>query len=152
MRPLLMITLFLHLFWLSACSTLTPLNLEKPTVTVSGVELEPGEGISPNFLIKLHITNPNAVAIALQGIAYSVYIEEKPILAGVANQLPVIDGYGQADITLTARANLINGVRLLASLMNQPQPELNYRLQAKLDTGSLTGPIQVSETGQLTLP
>ncbi|SFG31734.1 LEA type 2 family protein [Neptunomonas qingdaonensis] len=136
---------------LQGCATLKPLDFEDPTVTVNSVKIIPSDGIAPKFEISLHIVNPNSVALPLRGVAYSVTIDDQKILNGVSNDMPEIAAYGAGDITLSANANLLNSVRLIASLMQQNRKMVAYEMNAKLDLGTFTPNIYIKDVGEISL-
>ncbi len=132
------------------CATLQP-DYETPTVTISTIRALPSEGIAPRFEIGLHIINPNRGALKLYGIAYSLKLEGNKILTGVANDLPVIEGYGEGEVTLIATTSLLSSIRFLAELMNVQPDTLAYELEAKLDLGWLRPNLHVGEKGAIRL-
>lgn len=134
----------------AGCATLHP-DYETPTVTVGAVRALPSEGLAPRFEIDLHIINPNRSALALQGIAYTLKLEGYKILTGVANDLPIIEGYGEGDVTLTASTNLVSSIRFFSDLMTTQRDAITYDLEAKLDPGGLQPNIYVSEKGAINL-
>lgn len=144
----LVLTLMLAL---QGCATLKPLDFEDPSVSVNSVKIIPSEGIAPTFEISLHVVNPNSIALPLRGIAYSVTIDGQKILNGVSNDMPDIPAYGTGDITLSANANLLNSVRLIASLMQQSRKMVVYEMNAKLDLGTLTPNIHIKDIGEISL-
>ncbi len=123
----------------------------KIIVTVSSVKLLPNNELAPTFEIKLHVVNPNTIPLSLRGVAYNVSLEGHKILTGVSNQIPTIPAYGEGDITLRAKANVLNSFRLIATLLNttQPQQEFEYELEAKLDLGTLSPNIYVTDKGKI---
>jgi LEA14-like dessication related protein len=133
------------------CAGLRP-ALEPPTVMISSFRILPSSGVAPRFEIGLHIVNPNPEALDLQGIVYTVTLEGRKVLTGAKSDLPTIGAYGEGDVTLTATTNLLGGINLFASLMNQPRESIAYELEAKLDIGGFRPRIQVREAGQVTLP
>ena len=135
---------------LFGCAGLDP-GFETPTVGISSFRALPAAGAMPQFEIGLRIINPNRTALRLEGIVYSVVLEGHKVLTGVSGDLPVIDAYGQGDVTLTATADLLSSIRLLNSLMQQPQETFSYELDARLDIGSLRPRIHVREEGEISL-
>lgn len=135
---------------LGACAGLRP-GFETPTVTVSSFRPLPGQGAVPRFEIGLHVVNPNRQALSLQGIAYTISLEGQELIKGVENELPVIQGYGEGDITLTASPNLLGGIRLVTDLLASPRETFSYALEAKLDVGSFTPAIRVRDEGEIGL-
>ena len=120
-------------------------------MTVSAFRVVPSATINPAFEIDLHVVNPNRSALKLQGLSYSATIEGHRVLTGVANKLPVIAAYGESDISLTASADLLGGLRLFTDLMQQRRQGVKYHLQVKLDIGDFMPAIYLEEKGDVSL-
>lgn len=122
-------------------------DYEEPTVTLSSFRAMPSEGGIPTFEIGLHVLNPNASPFRLEGVVYTVSIQGHDVVKGVGKDFPVLEGYSEQTIKLTATANLFAGIRLVMDLMNSPGKKLNYEFEAKLDTGGFGRSIRVRENG-----
>ena len=131
---------------LPACASLDP-DYEQPTVTLKSFRALPSEGMVPGFEIGLNILNPNSSAFTLEGVVYTVSIQGHDVVKGVGKDFPVIEGYSEETIKLTAAANLFAGVRLIMDLMQTPAQELEFEFEAKLDTGGFGRSIRVKEQG-----
>jgi len=142
--------LVLFVLMLAGCATVQS-DFEKPEVSVTSFRALPSEGMAPRFLIGLHIINPNREAISLQGITYRVSLEGRKLLNGVANDLPEVPAYGEADFSVTATADLLSGFRLLTDLLQTRRESVTYELSARLDLGSYLPYVNVVETGELNL-
>jgi LEA14-like dessication related protein len=142
--------LFCFLFMLPACAMLQP-SIEAPEVQVTSFKVLPSDSIAPRFEIGLHVINPNRSALKLEGLTYSVKLEGHKVLSGVANDLPMIEGYGEGDVVLQASADLINSLSLLSDLLNRPRETVTYELSAKLDVGAFLPSIRVGKTGEISL-
>ena len=135
---------------LAGCAGLRP-GWETPTVTVKSVRAIPSQGMLPEFEIDLHVVNPNREALKLAGVSYTVSLEGHELIKGVGNDLPVIEGYGEGDITLNASADLFAGVGLIRELMSTQKNTLSYEFEAKLDPGALRPSIRVRDSGEVSL-
>jgi LEA14-like dessication related protein len=135
---------------LAGCAGMRP-GWETPTVTVKAVRAIPSDGVLPEFEIDLHVVNPNREALKLVGVSYTVSLEGHELIQGVGNDLPVIDGYGEGDITLNASADLFAGVGLIRELMTSQKDTLSYSFEAKLDPGALRPSIRVKDAGEVSL-
>ena len=144
------IVLAMVLTAVAGCATLHP-DYETPAVNVSNIRALPSEGIAPRFEIDLHIVNPNRTALALQGIAYSLKLEGYKLLTGVANELPIIEAYGEGDVTLVASTNLLGSIRFFTDLINAGKDTISFELEAKLDPGGFKPAIYVVESGEFNL-
>ncbi|MEH6651383.1 MAG: LEA type 2 family protein [Motiliproteus sp.] len=145
------IALLLTLMLLHGCASLQP-NFENPTVTINSFEVLPSSGMLPRFAIGLHVINPNRTPLTLQGLVYTVAIEDHKILTGVANDLPKIEAYGEGDIRVEASVDLLEGLGLLSGLMRQQQgSSVEYTLNARLNVSNLLPDIEISDSGQIDL-
>lgn len=140
----------LFVLTLCGCAAMQP-GYETPTVTVNSFRALPQQGGAPKFEIGLHVVNPNRQALDLAGIAYTVRLEDREILKGVASDLPVIEGYGSGDILLEAAPNLLEGLHLIRELITSPRENFRYELEAKLDPGGLRPSIRVRDKGEVSL-
>jgi LEA14-like dessication related protein len=135
---------------LQACASLDP-DYEKPTVTLSSLKAKPSEGMVPAFEIGLRIINPNSQSLRLEGVVYTISLQGHELVKGVGKDFPLIEGYSEETVTLTASANLLAGIRFVGDMMNSPGESLNYEFKAKLDLGGLYPSLKISETGKLNL-
>ena len=148
--PRLLIAVLIATVLLAGCAGLRP-GWETPTVTVKSVRAIPSQGMLPEFEIDLHVVNPNREALKLAGVSYTVNLEGHELIKGVGNDLPVIEGYGEGDITLNAAADLFAGVGLIRELMASQKDTLSYSFEAKLDPGALRPSIRVRDSGEVSL-
>lgn len=152
-RPLIStILFFVCTFLLSGCAGMGA-GYETPTVAVQSfrpIASENGGGL-PEFEIVLHVINPNLEPLELAGVAYTISLDGQDLIKGVGNQLPVIEGYGEGSLTLTAGVNLLAGIRLFRSLMEKDSEGFEYQFEAKLDPGAFRRKIRVSDSGTISL-
>lgn len=135
---------------LTACGNL-PIGLETPGVTVTSFRVQPSDAMTPRFEIGLNVTNPNAVPLNIDGLAYSISIEGKSVLDGVTNNIDPIEAYGSGDIVITAVPDVIAGVRVLTGLLRGNNDAVSYAFEAKLDVGSWLPDIRVRDDGEISL-
>ena len=135
---------------LPACATLDP-DYEQPTVTLSSFRAIPSEGMVPAFEIGLRILNPNSQALNLEGIVYTISLQGHELVKGVGKDFPVIEGYSEGEVKLTASANLLAGIRFIGDMMGSPEDALEYEFKAKLDLSGLYPSIRIRETGNINL-
>jgi len=143
--------LYIMIILLAAgCATLRS-DYETPSVIISDFRSLPSEGIVPQFEIGLRIINPNRKALEPIGISYSVKLEGHKVLTGVTNKIPVIEAYGETDVTLAATADLFSSISLLTDLMKTQRDKFNYVLDVKLDIGGFRPNIHVKKEGSISL-
>ena len=146
---LIPILLFLALT-LAGCATLDP-DYEEPSVALTSFRALPSEGMVPAFEIGLRIINPNSQPLNLDGIVYTVSLEGHELVKGVGKDFPVIEGYSEGEVKLTAAANLLAGIRFVGDMMQERGESVEYEFKAKLDLGGLYPSIRVSERGEINL-
>lgn len=147
LRALLLVTCALLC---SACATLSP-EFETPSVKVLGVRPLAGREMVPRFEIDLLVVNPNATSLALRGVSYRLFLNDLKVVEGVANDLPEVAAYGEADFTLPATLSLIDSTRLVASLLRGEASDVRWKLAARLDVSALLPALRVEEEGVLQL-
>lgn len=131
---------------LVSCATLDP-DYEQPTVTLKSFRAIPSEGMMPSFEIGLNVLNPNSNAFQLQGVVYTISIQGHDVVKGVGKGFPVVEGYSEETIKLTAAANLFAGMRLVMDMMQKPAENLEFEFEARLDTGGFGRSIRIREKG-----
>ncbi len=132
------------------CSTLSP-EFETPSVRVLAVRPLAGSEVVPRFEIDLLVVNPNAVSLPLRGVSYRLFLNNLEVVEGVANSLPEVPAYGEADFTLPATVSLIDSLRFVSGLLRGDSGEVRWRFDARLDVGALLPRIRVEESGALRL-
>ncbi|MEO1247528.1 MAG: LEA type 2 family protein [Pseudomonadota bacterium] len=135
---------------LTGCAGLRP-GFEPPTVNVQGFRAVPSERGMPAFEIDLAVANPNADALKLAGIAYTVSLDGDEVVTGVGNKLPEIPAYGAETFTVTAQLDLLAGAQFVSSLLRRNTDRFDYEFEAKLDPGPLIPSIRVRDTGTVSL-
>lgn len=134
------------IFFVTACVT-TPADFEEPSVSVTSFLPKPSASLTPQFVIVLHITNPNREPLELEGMSYTIHLDGNKVMSGVSNELPTIEPYGEADVILNANADLLGGIQLLNGLMTERKEHIEYEFIAKLDVGLFMPRIEISKTG-----
>ncbi len=135
---------------LSACVSL-PADFQQPQVTVRSVALRVVNGLSVDFDIVLNVTNPNRKALSAKGLRYTIRLLGRQVVEGVANDIPTIAAYGEADVNLSATADLITGLALLNDLLARPNEPLDYEFNAEIDLGALYPMLEVQRSGVIDL-
>ena len=107
--------LLLMSVFVTGCATLTT-PMDPPKVSLEDFSSLPSEGAGPRFQIKLRVQNPNEQTLDIAGISYGIELAGQEVITGVSNDVPVIEGYSEGVVTLDAGLQLLQVLRLLASL------------------------------------
>jgi LEA14-like dessication related protein len=136
---------------LSGCATLHS-SYETPKVDVIGITKRATDTSALQFTIQLRILNPNSDTLNLNGLYYELSLEGIEVVTGTASQIPPIEGYSDAVISVSSAAGLVNSARLIRQLIHAPQDRLSYKLRAKLgSTSKWMPPTTVEKRGQIAL-
>jgi LEA14-like dessication related protein len=135
---------------LAGCASLTP-ELDPPKISLVSFKSLPGDSGAPRFEIKLRVINPNKQTLDIAGISYSVELLDKELITGVANDVAPIAGYGEGVVTLEAGLQLLELLRLMASLGSAGSEPLAYRFSAKIDFNGFIPTQRVEESGEISL-
>jgi len=147
--PAALITGLLALL-LAGCVSL-PRDFRQPEVAVVSVEPRVLNSMAPEFDIRLRVTNPNRKALEIVGLTYRIYLADSKVVEGVASELPRIEAYGEAEVVLRARADLLRSLGVLSSLMENPGAPVDYRFDAEIDIGAFYPMIRVERVGTFSL-
>ena len=144
---LLLFTL-LGLSMLSGCAALEP-ELDPPKISIENFRSLPGQSGAPRFEVDLRIQNPNQQQLDIAGIAYDIALQDVELISGVTNEVPLIEGYTEAVVTLESGLNTIQLVRFLARLGTGAQTidQLEYRVSVKVDFRGFMPTQRIEETG-----
>ncbi len=145
-----LVAYFLGVALLAGCASLAP-DIDPPKINLISVRNLPTETGAPRFEIKLRVVNPNKQRLDIAGLSYSVELLNKELITGVANDIPPIEGYSEGLVTLNAELQLLELLRLMASLGTTRSEPLVYRFSAKLDFNGFLPTQRLEESGVITL-
>ena len=128
-----------------------PSDFKEPEVTVRSVALRVVNGLSVDFDIVLNVTNPNRKALSARGLTYTVRLLGRQVIEGVTNNIPTIAAYGEAEVNLSATADLVTGLGLLNDFLTRPSEPLDYEFNAEIDLGALYPTVKVQRSGIIAL-
>lgn len=136
------------LLLLGACATM-PNDFEQPGISLVSVTPRASDDGAPQFDIVLHVTNPNRETLAIKGMSYTIRLDGSQLIDGAAREFPEIAGFGEADVTVSARANLFGGLSLLSGWLTQPSNKVEFVFDARVDIGAFYPMIKIQKTGTI---
>ncbi|MFT7289474.1 MAG: LEA14-like dessication related protein [Halieaceae bacterium] len=137
---------------LTGCASVGMSDYDEPEVELLALEPMASQGMEARFLLRLRIVNPNSIPLAIEGMAYEVYIRDSKVLSGVSNQALNVEPYSESIAELEVAAGMLGSLALIRDLMSNPvDGGLPYRLKAKLSRKGLGGAIRVSREGSIDL-
>lgn len=125
-------------------------QIESPRLSITSLRVLPSSGLEQRVEIGLRVLNPNGFALEARGLYLDVRFNEISVLSGVAADPPVVEPYAEAEMRVMLATNLINGIRVIAAMADDPEGVLRYRLEARLDLDSPFGRrLTVVEQGEI---
>ena len=133
------------------CSALGP-KLDAPRLSLVSVAMTSGDMFNQQFLVRLHVQNPNDRELPVRGIDYQLFLEGDSFAEGVSNKPFVVPALGETEFDMSVRTNFVSGLgRLLTRLNGRDQ--VQYVIEGKVltDLGMIKKiPFQESGTVSLT--
>jgi LEA14-like dessication related protein len=113
---------------LAACSP----KFQRPILTVAGVQMQGGNFLQQNFLVKFQVQNPNTRALPVSGLHAEINVGGQRIASGVSNHAFVVPAMGQSEFDMTVTADMATA---LLQLANHHTDSIDYEVtgSANLD-------------------
>jgi LEA14-like dessication related protein len=107
-------------------------KFERPNLAVTGIEMQSGNLLQQNFLVKFQVQNPNDRPLPVSGLHAELNVGGQRIASGVSNHAFVVPPMGQSDFDMTITANM---ALALLQLSNQHTDSIDYEVtgSASLD-------------------
>ena len=128
------------------------LSMQEPIpVHVAGIDSIPGEGMEARFMLKLRVLNPNAEAIAYDGMFVALDLGGTNLATGVSNQQGSVPRFGEVLIEVPVSVSVIGLVRQALAMAGSEGRRTSYVLRGKL-AGPGFGGLRFESRGELDLP
>ncbi|HKS59035.1 MAG TPA: LEA type 2 family protein [Steroidobacteraceae bacterium] len=135
---------------LGACSMLGP-KLEVPRLTLVRIAMTSADIYNQQFLVRVHVENPNDRELPVRGIDYKLFLEGDSFAEGVTNKPFVVPALGETEFDMTVRTNFVSGMGRLVSRLNG-RDQVQYVVEGKVLTDiSMAKKIPFQETGTVSL-
>ena len=134
--------------FLGACATLSPYK-ESPRVSLVSIQPQEMKLLEQRFALQLRILNPNDVAIPVEGLSYSIEINEREFAYGVSRQAVAIPAFGEALLDVEIVSNLLNVMQQLQALSGESRNSLDYRLKGKISLADSPVSLPFDYSGKL---
>lgn len=102
-------------------------GLEKPELSVVGVDLLKGDLLQQNLRVRMHVQNPNPRALEVGGITYQIEVAGERLAYGESERDFVVPALGSADFDVSVTANAA-GTLLKLVTGGMRSDALDYRL------------------------
>jgi LEA14-like dessication related protein len=106
--------------------------MEAPSINVSRIRLQDTTVLEQRFLAVLRVQNPNAVDLAIEGIAYDLEVNGQPFAKGVGKGLVIVPAFSQRTMETEAITTLPGLIRQFREIARTRRPPIAYRLTGKV--------------------
>jgi LEA14-like dessication related protein len=108
-------------------------KLEKPTLSVAGVQLVSGDLWEQRLKVRLQVHNPNDRALPVKSIEYTLEVEGQPFASGESADAFTVPALGETEFDMNVTTNLAGALlKLLARGPDALGQNVTYRLSGRL--------------------
>ncbi len=117
---------------LTACASMRP---EPPQVQLAGLEITEVSLSHANFLATLALFNPNTAALDIEGIRFTLFLNDIRIARGVTTKSFSIPAEERSDAVIRLTSSFLDLLQLTRSLQNQD--EITFHLAGEVKIGGV---------------
>ena len=113
---------------LSGCSLFVP-KLEKPTLSVVGVQMLKGDLWHQELKVRVRVQNPNDRVLPVKGLSYELDIDGQEFAHGMSGDSFVVPARGEAEFDMSVSTNMAS---MLIKVLGQGGKQVDYRISGKI--------------------
>jgi len=122
---------------------------EAPRVSLVSIQPRDLGVFEQHYGLQLRILNPNDTALPIEGMSYSLRINEREFAYGVSRQPVSIPPYGEALLDVDVVSNLLSVLQQLQEADTGKRQALTYRLTGHLSLENHLGTLPFDYRGEL---
>jgi LEA14-like dessication related protein len=128
-------------------------KLERPTLSVVGVQLLSGNLWEQRLKVRLRVQNPNDRALPVKSIEYTLEVADQPFASGESADAFTVPALGETEFDMNVTTNVTGTLlKLLARGSERQAQDVPYRLSGKLSlSAGLLRSIPFEEQGTFSL-
>jgi len=135
---------------LAGCASLGPYR-DPPRVSLVNVIPMEMTLFEQRYRLTLRIQNPNEVALPVDGMDYTVEINDHKFADGVSNQHFRVPAYGEQVIDVVVTSTLLNVLQQVRDQQAGPRDKLSWKLSGGLGVPGHFGKLPFEYAGSLDL-
>jgi LEA14-like dessication related protein len=126
-------------------------RIEVPRLTLVRVAMTSADIFNQQFLVRVHVQNPNDRELPIRGLDYKLFLEGDSFAEGVSNKPFVVPALGETEFDMIVRTNFEVGIARLMSRLNG-RTQVQYVVEGKVLTDiGMAKKIPFQETGTVSI-
>src|SRR5690554_3170236 len=101
------VMIFVLTLTMTACAGLLSTQYDPPEVQVVSLQMLEPQGLQQRFRVGLVFLNPNASALPVKGLSYSLALNGYDLLQGVSGDIPTLSPYSETLVELELSTDLV---------------------------------------------
>jgi LEA14-like dessication related protein len=118
---------------LGGCAALP--KYEAPKLSVVSLKMQGGDIFSQRVLVRMRVFNPNTRELPIEGLTYSIEVNEAELGNGGTASPFTVPAMGEAEFDMQITTNLVGALGKLLSRKNSSET-VDYRLRGKVNLSS----------------
>lgn len=123
---------------------------DPPRVMLVSVDVGQSTVLEQRYLVTLRIQNHSPADLAVSGLAFDLYVNDKLFASGVSSDALTVKGFGEGEMKAKASSTALALYRQIMVLAGEDRSKLTYRLSGKLGLGGLST-LPFEKKGELAL-
>ena len=116
--------------------------LQKPEVSLAGVELVGIGLVEQRLLLKLNVSNPNDVDLPVKALSFDLELDGQPFANGAAEQPVTIARHAEAQLAVKVVTRLGDVIKQLKAA--RQNGKLGYRIHGRVELERSPGPTSIA--------
>lgn len=145
MRPFLLTAVAVLITVVAGCAGLAGLD-ESPRVSLAAIRPTQVGLLEQRYAAMLRIQNPNNTALVIEGLDYTIHLNDRKFASGLSNQVVEVPPFGEQTVEVSMVSTLLT---LLQQLREIDDGMLKYSLSGRAALKGVPGTISFTHDGEL---
>lgn len=128
------------------------LSLQSPKVTLSDLRLQSISVFEQRYAVGLRIQNPNAEALPIRGMQFTLYVNHAELAHGVTREEITLPAYGEQLVKVDVVSSLGNIMEQISSLEKKSVTGIQYKVVGSASVTGFTATLPFEYTGEFVPP
>ncbi|MGI9592581.1 MAG: LEA type 2 family protein [Myxococcota bacterium] len=133
----------------TACHSPIGEPLEPPEVTLVNVTPVAATAFEQRVKVVLRLTNPNNRDLAIEGLRFSLELNEQPFTRGVSDEGVTLPRLGEETLEVVATTTLIDLMRQVKVMANRQDLDFPYYIEGRIFLGGSLRSLDFQKQGNL---